>query len=62
MLKIVDEYKFQYVATSGKTKFASLNLISLLHPQTPNNEIEISWTYGIALMILNIQGVVAIVS
>jgi hypothetical protein len=47
---------------SAKTKFSSLNLLSLFYPQTLKNEIDVSLTYGIAIMILNIQGVVAMVS
>jgi hypothetical protein len=39
----------------------SVNVIYLLYPQTPNNVIDISLTYGVAPMNLNIQGVVAIV-
>jgi len=33
---------------SAKTKSPSLNLFSLLYPQTQKNEIEVSLKYGIA--------------
>ena len=45
---------------SAKTKFSSLNLINLLYPETPKNEIEVSMKYSIALMFLSDQRVVAI--
>jgi hypothetical protein len=34
---------------SAKTKFPSLNVFSLLYPQTQKNEIKVSLKYGIAL-------------
>jgi hypothetical protein len=35
---------------SAKTKSPSLNVFSLLYPQTQTNEIEVSLLYGIALL------------
>jgi hypothetical protein len=40
--------------TSGKTKSPSLNLFSLLYPQTQKNQIEISLKYGIALLFQSV--------
>jgi len=43
-----------YVATSAKTEFPSLNLFSLLYPQTQKNEIEVSLKCGIALLFQSV--------
>jgi hypothetical protein len=42
-----------FIITSAKTKFLSLNLLSLLYPQTQKNEIEVSLKYVIALTFLS---------
>jgi len=39
---------------SAKTKSPSLNLFSLLYPQTQKNEIEVSLKYGIALLFQSV--------
>jgi len=46
-------------STSAKTKSPSLNLFSLLYPQTQKNEIEDSLKYGIALVFHSVHWVVA---
>jgi hypothetical protein len=40
--------------TSAKTKSPSLNLFSLLYPQTQKNEIEVSLKYGIASLFQSV--------
>jgi hypothetical protein len=42
------------MSTSAKTKSPSLNLFSLLYPQTQKNEIEVSLKYGIALLFQSV--------
>jgi len=45
--------------SSAKTKFCSLNLFSLLYPQTQINEIEVSLKYGIPSVFHSVLWVVA---
>jgi len=45
--------------TSAKTKIPSLDLFSLLYPQTQKNEIEVSLKYGIGSMFMSVLWVVA---
>jgi len=40
--------------TLAKTKSPSVNLFSLLYPQTQKNEIKVSLKYGIALMFQSV--------
>jgi len=46
-------------SSSAKTKFPSLNVFSLLYPQTQKNEIEVSLKYGIALLFQSVLQVIA---
>jgi len=52
------EPEIEWTQTSAKTKFPSINLFSLLYPQTQKNEIQISLKYGIALIFQTVHWVV----
>ena len=41
-------------STSAETKSPSLNLFSLLYPQTQKDENEVSLQYGIALLFQSV--------